>query len=246
MTRIAVEPGHFAIYVGTGIPALLIQHLPQRLLALNSSVAERLGLSSTPPDVYVYATSAQLREGVCVSPATVAYYDGAIHLALTPHDDAYSELFGSLRHELVHHVLFSHGIRRPVWFQEGAAMIIAEEWHWFSWHPKARLLRPEQMVATFPQTTSAEEANAFYGQAFAMTTFLKSLCRKRKSCSLADLTQALASGAATPETLFDWATRRYGSDLIGTTLLPLWDDFVQNGFELAPATESALQQRSAR
>jgi hypothetical protein len=146
----------------------------------------------------------------------------------------------------LHHVLFSHGIHRPVWFQEGVAMLVedmrdgdSESGKWLT----ARLLRTDQMVQTFPQTVSAAEAEAFYGQALTMTVFLEKLCKNRESCDVAELVHALERGATTPDTLFDWAVSRRGSDLVRTARLSLWDDYVENGLRFAPATEIAISQR---
>ena len=58
------------------------------------------------------------------------------------------------------------------------------------------------------------------------------------------MTAALRSGAATPETLFDWTVARRASDLVSTARLPLWDDYVLNrGF--GAATQAALARRRA-
>jgi hypothetical protein len=62
---------------------------------------------------------------------------------------------------------------------------------------------------------------------------------------LAELTAALKSGRATPATLFDWAVWQRGSDLVHTSRLPLWDDYVARG-DFAPATLDALLARAAK
>jgi hypothetical protein len=101
----------------------------------------------------------------------------------------------------------------------------------------------EQMVETFPNSLSPVEAEIFYGQAYAMTRFLKQLCGMRTDCDpLAGLVKALKDGSATPETLFDWATAERGRDVGHTNQLPLWDDYVKRG-NLAPATIDALMHR---
>ena len=102
--------------------------------------------------------------------------------------------------------------------------------------------RMQQMVESFPNTLPPEQVEIFYGQAYAMTTFLKQLCGLRTGCGLADLVGALKSGHATPETLFDWATSERGGDVAHTSPLPLWDYYVQRG-NLAPATIDALLRR---
>jgi hypothetical protein len=238
-TRVAAPPGNASLYFDPAVPDAVVQKLLYALARIEGLVSARLGLSSTAPDVYLYRSPTELRAGVCVSPKTVSYYDGVIHLAIDPADD----LLKSLKHEYVHHALFSHAIRRPVWFQEGVAMLIGDENEWSRWRPKGPLLPPERMVQTFPQAASAEEAEAFYGQAFAMTVFLNKLCENDASCDLSDLVRALETGAARPETLFDWAVNQRGSDLVRTARLPLWDDYVANGMQFGPGTTTAIWAR---
>jgi len=238
-TRVAAPPGNASLYFDPSVPDAVVQRLLYALARIEELVNARLGLSSIAPNVYLYRSPTELRKGVCVSPETVSYYDGAIHLAVNPDDD----LLKSLKHEYVHHALFSHAIRRPVWFQEGVAMLIGDENDWSRWRPKGPLLPPERMVQTFPQAASAEEAVAFYGQAFAMTVFLNKLCENATSCDLRDLVRALETGVVRPETLFDWAVSQRGSDLVRTTRLPLWDDYLANGLQFGPDTATAISGR---
>ncbi len=237
--RIAAPPGNATLYFDPSVPQITVQKLLDALAHIDGLISTRLGLSSSAPDVYLYRNAEQLRQGVCVSPRTVSYYDGAIHLAVDPRDD----LLNSLKHEYTHHALFSHGLRRPVWFQEGAAMLLGGERQWLGWRPKGALLPIDSMVQTFPQTASAESAEAFYGQAFAMTVFLNELCENSAPCGLPDLVNALASGAVKPEALFDWAVSKRGADLVRTARLPLWDDYVANGLQLSPDTTKAIAAR---
>ena len=238
-TRVAAPPGNASLYFDPSVRDAVVQRLLYALARIERLVHARLGLSSIAPDVYLYRSPTELRKGACVSPKTVSYYDGAIHLYLDPDDD----LLNSLKHEYVHHALFSHAIRRPVWFQEGVAMLIGSETEWLRWRPKGPLLPPERMVQTFPQAASAEEAEAFYGQAFAMTVFLNKLCENDASCDLRDLVRALETGVVRPETLFDWAVSQRGTDLVRTARLPLWDDYIANGLQFGPDTTTAIWAR---
>jgi hypothetical protein len=249
-TRAPLDSGRATVYADPSVPSWIAELTSRAIPLAARAVSTRLGLNSAAPDVYLYRDAEQLREGVCVSPSTVAYYDGAIHVAPSSRGwetSSWQAVVKSLRHELVHHVFFSHGIRRPVWFQEGVAMLVENprdgDSEWAKWLPTARLLRTDQMVQTFPQAVSAAEAEAFYGQAFAMTVFLEKLCKNRESCDVAELVHALESGATAPDTLFDWAVSRRGSDLARTARLPLWDDYVENGLRFAPATKLAISQR---
>ena len=240
-TRVAAPLGN-SLYFDPSVPDAVVQSLLYALARIDGLVHARLGLSSLAPNVYLYRSPTELRKGVCVTPKTVSYYDGAIHLYLDPDDD----LLNSLRHEYVHHALFSHAIRRPVWFQEGVAMLIGDPDEWLRWRPKGPLLPPERMVQTFPQAASAEEAEAFYGQAFAMTVFLNRLCQNDTSCDLRDLVRALETGVVRLEALFDWAVSQRGSDLVRTARLPLWDDYIANGLEFGPDTTAAIWARRRR
>ena len=238
-SRVTAPPGAASLYFEPSLPRVAVDALLDALTHMDSMTSARLGLHSSAPDVFLYKDAEQLRQGVCVSPRTVSYYDGAIHLAFDARDD----FLTSLRHEYTHHALFSHGLRRPVWFQEGVAMMLGGELQWLRWHPKGALLPVQSMVQTFPQTASTESAEAFYGQAFAMTAFLNQLCKNKPQCSLRDLVNALESGAGPPERLFDWAVSERGADLVRTARLPLWDDYVANGLQLSRATTQAIAER---
>lgn len=238
-TRVAAPPGSASLYFDPSVPQLAVDKLLDALTRIEALTSARLGLSSSAPDVLLYRNADQLRQATRVSPRTVSYYDGAIHLAWDPKDD----FLNSLKHEYTHHALFSHGLRRPVWFQEGVAMTLGGELEWLTWRPKGPLLPIQSMVQTFPQTADAESAEAFYGQAFAMTVFLSKLCQNSTPCSVRDLVNALDSGAVRPEGLFDWAVSKRGADLVRTARLPLWDDYVANGLQLNRETAAALAAR---
>jgi hypothetical protein len=186
-----------------------------------------------------------LRKYACVNSSAVAYYDGAIHLAAVSNSWHYDEPIQSLEHEYVHQALMSNGITQPIWLQEGAAMTIVGEGHWGHWPRswKDYPLSIRQMVRAFPNTESPEFAQAYYGQAFAMMEFLDRLCLTEPNCNLRTLVDALRNGRATPDTLFDWAVAERGSDLVWTSALPLWDDYVVHQ-DFGPATKRALLQRA--
>jgi hypothetical protein len=78
--------------------------------------------------------------------------------------------------------------------------------------------------------------------ASSLAVSAKRLCLKLKECGLPQLTAALKTGRATPHTLFDWAISQRASDLVRTSALPLWDDYVRLG-DFAPETRDALLHR---
>ena len=241
-TFVAVPVWHTTLYVHPGVSTAPIAAVQDNLERVHGFATSKLGLSANPPNIYLYPSVQALRDHSCASSSAVAYYDGAIHLAVSEIGDQW-ELRHSLRHEYAHHLLVSNDIGSPIWLQEGAAMDIADE----PLHQSHQLwrqnpLRMQQMVESFPNALLPEQAKIFYGQAYAMTRFLQQLCGLRIGCGLADLTKALKDGSATPETLFDWATSERGSDLVHTSPLPLWDDYVKRG-NLAPATIDALLHR---
>jgi hypothetical protein len=232
------------LFVEAGVTAEAVATVRENLTQARAVAEGRLGLDASPPLIYLYASVQSLRDHACVNSSSVAYYDGAIHLAMNTAEDHYLALKRSLGHEYVHHVLFRNGIEEPMWFQEGSALLFAGEHSWFKWHPTGRMLPSSAMVRDFPQTASPEFTEAFYGQSFRMVTFLNDLCWRRKGCSFArDLVAALKNGRATPDTLFDWAVSERGTDLFASTRLPLWDDYVENGFAFSVATEPARGRR---
>jgi hypothetical protein len=219
---------------------------------MHSRITEALGLPCEPPRIFVYPTVDALRAHSCVGRTAVAYYDGAIHVALMdqagdpPPRSAVGELEKSLAHEYVHHVLVSNDIGKPMWFQEGAAMQLAYDMpqgYWRTWREHPIQLR--QMVDGRSAGGAVPEPAVFYAQSYVMIEFLRRLCWKLKPCGLGELTAALKTGRATPVTLFDWAISQRGSDLVRTSRLPLWDDYAERG-DFAEATVLALAFRPSR
>jgi hypothetical protein len=236
--------------VHTAAPDWALQTLKDALDSVHSMVTQALGLPCSPPPVYVYPTVHALHAHACVGATAVAYYDGAIHLTpLMPQsqgpvrtgDLAWHELRISLTHEYVHHVLVSNGIGKPIWFQEGAAMEVARSWpRDYRRIARENPIRLQQMVDGFSAGNAA--SGVFYARSAVMVEFLQRLCLKLKECGLPQLTAALKTGRATPHTLFDWAISQRASDLVRTSALPLWDDYVRLG-DFAPETRDALLHR---
>jgi len=230
------------VYVHPDVPSDTLDSIRHGLERTHEFATRRLNLSSDPPAIYVYPTVDALRQYSCTGAHAVAYYDGAIHLALVA--GARSELLTSLRHEYVHHVLVSNGIRGPIWFQEGAAMTFAGDRpanYWSTWRENP--IRIERMVSTFPSTESKASAEIFYAQAFVMMEFLERLCLARTECGLAELAAALASERVTPERLFDWASEERSRDLAHTSAPSIWNDYAARG-DFSPKTLQALLDRA--
>lgn len=244
-----VEPGVPRAAVDTLLP--LPQGIEQRL-------AESLGVSSPPPLLYLYPSVAALREHSCVRAPAVAYYDGAIHLAVTePAPDSVYwrleknrprwleyDLKKTLLHEATHHALASNGVFAPFWLHEGLAMEIARESPqnaYVVWRKNP--IRAELLVDAYPDDASPEVVTAYYAQAWYMLEFLRRLCLNRSGCGPAELVRALRSAQTTPEKLFDWAISRRANDLVRTARLPLWDDYVAQG-DFAPETLKVLLNRA--
>jgi hypothetical protein len=115
-----------ALVVSTFMPTAPIAAIRNNLERIHGFATSKLGLSAEPPGIYLYPSVETLRDHSCASTGAVAYYDGAIHVAVTEIGDQW-ELRHNLRHEYAHHLLVSNGIGRPIWLQEGAAMDIADE-----------------------------------------------------------------------------------------------------------------------
>jgi hypothetical protein len=173
------------------------------LMRLASTIVrEETRLAVQPPEVYVHRDVATLRKYSCMAGNAVAFYDGAIHLANVSGDQKLRrELWFSVVHEYTHHALLSHGIREPIWFQEGLAMHVSREpWRDFDISPPGFDLR--DMVDGFPHSAAPEAAERFYGQAYQMVEFLRGLCRVEGDCGYPALIGELRRGAP-PSTFFE-------------------------------------------
>jgi hypothetical protein len=237
-TFVPTAAWHTTIYADPRASPQAIESVRSRLELIHEFSAAQIGLDSEPPPIYVYPSVEQLRAYSCTSKIAVSYYDGAIHLAA---NDATLE--ASLRHEYAHHVLVN-GITGPMWFQEGAAMAFGGDcpsnaWQLWRGHP----FDPRQMISGFPHSASLETATEFNAQACIMMEFLERLCLTLHDCGTNELANALTSGEATPDTLFNWAISRRGADLFRTTNLPLWDDYAERG-DFAPPTKAVLLHRA--
>ena len=228
------------IYAATAVPQPIRERALFWIDNFRGPAEEYLHLSSPLPTVYLHETPQALRAHACVNDAAIAYYDGAIHVAPTE-DGSWRELWRTLAHEYIHHLLQTHDIQRPIWFQEGAAMAFAREIS-RSWRFSMRPVELEQMNDGFPRSASAQFAQAFYGQAYVMLTFLDDLCRTgRQDCQSApELVQVLREGTATPEKLFEWALRRWAGDIPGSRL-SLLEDYVAADFKLSLGLTAAAR-----
>ena len=152
------------------------------------------------PVVYVYENGEQMRDVACVNTATQGYYDGAIHLPASDPDAARTVI-----HELMHHVLNTLGVRKPMWLHEGLAMYAADERWWedprlglTTWLRTRHLPFPA-MVEAFPHTADELFAGAAYYQSYQMVRFVLSRAGRGDLFWLVD---ALVSERLTPQSCF--------------------------------------------
>jgi hypothetical protein len=178
------------------------------------------------PAIYVYDSLDALRSVSCVNGEAIAYYDGAIHLAVGP-DTELASVRQTLHHEYVHHVLQQHGIQRPMWLHEGLAMYAAAE----SWWQDPRLglkvwiqsnrLPFESMAYAFPHTADRTFALAAYYQSELMVTFV---VHERGPQALRTLVRGLSRGQVQPDDAFYSAV-----GLSSAATAQRWDQFVTGG-----------------
>jgi hypothetical protein len=216
------------LYVYPGAPLEVVAQVSREVPALPARAKAFLGLESEPPAIYVHKNPESLRAYSCVNSAAVAYYDGSIHLSVIAGDTAREELSKSLEHEYVHHALLSSDIERPIWFQEGAAMVFAGE-SWEQYRFVAEPIPLETMVEAFAHTANPEATRAFYLEAYAMVRLLQGLWQDKTKSSEQDLVALLTSERATPESLFEEALRERAGTL-DRPPLALLETFIENGF----------------
>jgi hypothetical protein len=185
-------------------------HLPvlDYLDAAHVEVRAELGLSSPSPEVFVYQDTQLLLAAACTNDDVVAYYDGALHVAVNRDD-----LRQSVIHEYAHHALMSNGIIGPAWAQEGIAMHVAGETWWRSRTWLERVIdRPfsiDSMESAVPYTLSSEQATLFYAQSAAMVA-----CATREpSDGPAELVRNLRSSHSASEISYDLPVPRQPSAL---------------------------------
>jgi hypothetical protein len=170
-TFVARSVDGISFYVDPDVSASDLDRLAEHVPHAKRYVEGQLGLASTLPEIYVYDSIASLQRWSCVPVSAVAYYDGAIHVALEFDQDWKA----SFLHEYVHHVLASAGIRGPMWFHEGTAMLLARE-HW--WEPPLHedgfspRLRIDQMLDPMVAGISEDDAVAYYMEAVLMVRCL--------------------------------------------------------------------------
>jgi hypothetical protein len=166
-----------------------------------AQVQAKLKLAPARPDVFVYKDAELLRAAACVNDGVIAYYDGALHLAIDDRD-----LAASVTHELAHHALMSSGLRGPAWAQEGLAMHAADERWWMRPAQLAKVTsRPfslEQMEEIVPYKLVEEQSITFYVQAAAMVGCI--LVRKRMDLAgVVDALQNAVDSLAEVRELFE-------------------------------------------
>ncbi|HXS15655.1 MAG TPA: hypothetical protein VN764_00615, partial [Polyangiaceae bacterium] len=237
----------------------IIEEVLSNIRSAAKRVSSDLKLEAAAPLIWVHPDPATMRKHSCVNDNAVAYYDGAIHLAPLEQasgasegvemDDErrrrelVSELRQSLTHELVHHVLVSNGVGKPIWLQEGVATMIAGDQPADAYALfKKHRVEVSTMTDGPAPTATLGEANVYYAHAYVMVEFLDRLCLKRTGCGWGELTQALTSGAVLPEELFDWATGERAADLAASAEVSVWQDYVERG-NFAPATYELLLHR---
>lgn len=237
-TTLFVDP----VYFEPAADLFLVRRVREDIQALPKRVKDVFGLESEPPAVYLHRSPEALRANVCVNRLTVAYYDGAIHLSSQKRQlFAHYELMRGLSHEYVHHALQSHGIRKPIWFQEGAALVFSAEFRSKLQFP-TRVLALREMVDGFPVTAEPAFVETFYVQAYAMTSFIQSLCLKDRRCGMQALVEVLISGRVAPDELFEWAVARH-ADVLGAFHLGLLEDYVARGYQLDPSVQRGLRTK---
>jgi hypothetical protein len=204
-------------------------------------VTNLIGKEMPRPRIYIYESAEEMREYACVASSAVAYYDGAIHLALLP--DRY-EMKASLRHEYMHHSLTMSGIGKPVWYQEASAMNFASDepyGHYQMWRDNPIDL--DAMVEPVSPEATPEEVAIFNSQATEMLEFLGRLCLGKPDCP--SLVKALTEDGIPPEDLFLWATFARGDELVHEGPLAFWNDYEKKGDFLPPIKEALLARAGA-
>lgn len=257
--RVVAMEGHW-VHAHPDVEPWAVAEVVSNIPGASERAASVLKMEAAEPQIWIYPDVDSLRQHSCASEVAVAYYDGAIHLAppgqrRAPPETGKArvealqrslELRQSLSHEYVHHVLVSNGVGKPIWFQEGAATMIAgdqprDSYALFKKSP------PEiwRMTNDPEKAASLYETNVYYAQAYVMVDFLERLCLHREPCGLAELAHAIALGDVPPEDLFDWAVDERSSDLSSTAEVSVWDDYVKHG-TFAPETYQALLHRARK
>ena len=226
------EHPRIALYADAAVSPKLLNQVANSAEVATTDIISALDLKPSLPTIYVHRNVELLRANSCVGAPTVAFYDGAVHLAdLSRQPGGQLEMGRSLRHELTHHTLMTHGIRQPIWLQEGLAMHVAGERDFLDAPIVPSGIDLREMVDGFPHTAPPEHAERFYSQAYAMVDYLSELCGRRMGCGQRDMVEALRSGTSSPSALFVWAIQQYQPDS-REPALKLW--------------QTHLEQRAAR
>ena len=89
-------------------------------------------------------------------------------------------------------------------------MVLAND-PWEEWRPERPALPLDRMVH-YSVDQQGESPEAFYGQAYAMLTFLLRLGDRSQQTGVQQLVAALREGDTTPDALFEWALRKWSGD----------------------------------
>jgi hypothetical protein len=126
----SLSGSHSNIEVDPAAPAWAIELLSSNPEYATRQVNRSLGLHGELPQIFLYSTPELLRDTTCLNGLAVAYYDGAIHLAVNSDARGYLDLVDGLRHEYVHHLFARNAIPAPTWFEEGEALSVESTTHW--------------------------------------------------------------------------------------------------------------------
>jgi len=232
--RLMVAPGT--------LPDVLLR-VGKELNSLGTNLQDELGLPTEAATIYLYPTLEALREQACVHRSAIAYYDGAIHLA-PPSDNSVEWSYWphqTLRHEYVHHVLFSAGVREPFWFQEGVAMQMTAD----NPRPSDYATKPHpvsEMVGALDHSSADDSVIQRYAQSSLMVGFLRSICRHTE-VNEGTMAKALVSRVVDPGSLFDWALQQCAQDL-DERPEALWQNYARTR-QLSEAIHERVRQRLA-
>lgn len=215
-----------ALYADAAVSARVLQQIADSAEAAPGRIERAIGIKPSLPIIYVHRSVELLRANSCVGASAVAFYDGAVHLADVSKDSGWMEMWHGLTHELTHHALMSHGVREPIWLQEGLAMHVSAD---LAFHDAA-IVPPgidlREMVDGFPHTAPPEHAERFYGQAYVMVDYLRALCRSGPYCGQREMVEALRSGTTSPTALFGWAVEQHALDS-REPALKLWQTYLE-------------------
>lgn len=205
------------------VPAHALAAVARSVPQAQAASQDLLGFGPPPPTVFVYVDLEQLRSAACVNQASVAYYDGDLHVT-GDFTEGLDQIHQSVLHEYIHHSLLTWGISEPQWLQEGLAMYAAEETWWQSselglveWL-RHEHLPFELMTRAFPHTADELFAGAAYYQSYRMVHFI---VWRYGEAAIAEVAASIAAGTVTPEGAFVSASGMMGSELEAT-----WSEYV--------------------